>query len=163
MQNIYRKAWNYAMTGRPKFSSLYLLKNIWDLAWFVNISGEALLIPLAGNMVIIKFYILCCLLMIVITWMQKEAKYGLTEIYREEIRSARLVANPGCYPTSVLLPLTPLLKVHIHLISIMHYSLLLHSSTGQAWSAISLLILFMMKITCKRTFFWRWRRNFFKM
>lgn len=37
--------------------------------------------------------------------------YGLTEIYRDQIRTARLVANPGCYPTSVQIPLHPLLKV----------------------------------------------------
>lgn len=35
--------------------------------------------------------------------------YGLTEVYRDAIRGARLVANPGCYATSVLLPLVPLL------------------------------------------------------
>lgn len=45
--------------------------------------------------------------------LQKEAKYGLTEISREEIRSARLVANPGCYPTSIQLPLVPLIKAHL--------------------------------------------------
>lgn len=39
-----------------------------------------------------------------------EAVYGLPEWRREEIRSARLVAAPGCYPTSVLLPLLPLLR-----------------------------------------------------
>jgi N-acetyl-gamma-glutamyl-phosphate reductase len=38
------------------------------------------------------------------------AVYGLTEVYRERIRGARLVANPGCYATSVLLPLLPLLR-----------------------------------------------------
>lgn len=43
--------------------------------------------------------------------MQKEAVYGLTEISRTEIQSARLVANPGCYPTSIQLPLIPLIKV----------------------------------------------------
>ena len=43
--------------------------------------------------------------------LQKEAVYGLTEIHREEIKGARLVANPGCYPTSVQLPLIPLLQV----------------------------------------------------
>ena len=32
--------------------------------------------------------------------LQEEAVYGLTEIAREEVRAARLVANPGCYPTS---------------------------------------------------------------
>jgi N-acetyl-gamma-glutamyl-phosphate reductase len=36
-----------------------------------------------------------------------EAAYGLPEIYREQIASARIVANPGCYPTSVLLGLAP--------------------------------------------------------
>lgn len=40
----------------------------------------------------------------------KKAVYGLTEIFREEIKEAELVANPGCYPTSVLLPLIPLIK-----------------------------------------------------
>lgn len=36
------------------------------------------------------------------------AVYGLTEIYRESVRKAQLLANPGCYPTSILLPLIPL-------------------------------------------------------
>jgi N-acetyl-gamma-glutamyl-phosphate reductase len=36
--------------------------------------------------------------------------YGLPELYRERLRGARLVANPGCYATSVLLPLEPLLR-----------------------------------------------------
>ncbi|OHB33176.1 MAG: N-acetyl-gamma-glutamyl-phosphate reductase [Desulfuromonadaceae bacterium GWC2_58_13] len=39
-----------------------------------------------------------------------EAVYGLPELYREQVRGARLVANPGCYPTSVALALAPLLK-----------------------------------------------------
>lgn len=38
-----------------------------------------------------------------------EAVYGLTEIFREQLVGARLVANPGCYPTSVLLALYPML------------------------------------------------------
>lgn len=38
-----------------------------------------------------------------------EAVYGLTEHARAELGGARLVANPGCYPTSILLPLLPLL------------------------------------------------------
>jgi N-acetyl-gamma-glutamyl-phosphate reductase len=38
-----------------------------------------------------------------------EAVYGLTEFARERVGVARLVANPGCYPTSVQLPLKPLL------------------------------------------------------
>lgn len=39
-----------------------------------------------------------------------EAVYGLSEVYAEAIRNSRLVGNPGCYPTSVLLPLIPLIK-----------------------------------------------------
>lgn len=39
-----------------------------------------------------------------------EAVYGLPEVYREEVRHAGLVANPGCYPTSALLPLLPLFR-----------------------------------------------------
>lgn len=39
-----------------------------------------------------------------------EAVYGLTERKREQVARARLVANPGCYPTSILLPLLPLLE-----------------------------------------------------
>lgn len=42
-----------------------------------------------------------------------EAVYGLTEFAREQVAKARLVANPGCYPTSVLLPLLPLLKAGV--------------------------------------------------
>ncbi|MFN8607267.1 MAG: N-acetyl-gamma-glutamyl-phosphate reductase [Vulcanimicrobiota bacterium] len=38
-----------------------------------------------------------------------QAVYGLTEVHREELKDARLIANPGCYPTSVLLGLAPLL------------------------------------------------------
>ncbi len=39
-----------------------------------------------------------------------EAVYGLTEFARDKVVNARLVANPGCYPTSTLLPLLPLLR-----------------------------------------------------
>lgn len=42
--------------------------------------------------------------------LQKEAVYGLTEIKRDAVAKARLVANPGCYPTSIQLPLIPLLE-----------------------------------------------------
>jgi N-acetyl-gamma-glutamyl-phosphate reductase len=40
----------------------------------------------------------------------KSAVYGLSEIYADRIKNARLIGNPGCYPTSVLLPLIPLIK-----------------------------------------------------
>jgi len=40
----------------------------------------------------------------------KKAVYGLPEIYRSRIRKARLIANPGCYPTSAILGLMPALK-----------------------------------------------------
>ncbi len=42
-------------------------------------------------------------------WLLAEAVYGLTEFAREKLTSARLVANPGCYPTSVLLAMQPVL------------------------------------------------------
>src|SRR5487761_797112 len=40
----------------------------------------------------------------------KEAVYGLSEFHHRELREARLVANPGCYPTGALLALIPLIK-----------------------------------------------------
>jgi N-acetyl-gamma-glutamyl-phosphate reductase len=39
-----------------------------------------------------------------------QAPYGLTEVHRDQLPGAHLVANPGCYATSVLLPLVPLLR-----------------------------------------------------
>ncbi|MAK12949.1 MAG: N-acetyl-gamma-glutamyl-phosphate reductase [Candidatus Pelagibacter sp.] len=41
---------------------------------------------------------------------QKNAVYGLSEIYRESIKNSNLISCPGCYPTSILIPLIPLLK-----------------------------------------------------
>jgi len=41
-----------------------------------------------------------------------EAVYGLPEIYLDKIKDASLVANPGCYPTSVILGIAPLLKYY---------------------------------------------------
>lgn len=40
----------------------------------------------------------------------EKSVYGLSEVYREKIKTADLIGNPGCYPTSILLPLIPLLK-----------------------------------------------------
>jgi len=42
--------------------------------------------------------------------LNKEAVYGLPELYREKIKKARLIGNPGCYPTSVILACAPLMK-----------------------------------------------------
>ncbi len=39
--------------------------------------------------------------------------YGLTEVFREALPGARLISNPGCYATSVLLPLLPLLRARL--------------------------------------------------
>lgn len=47
------------------------------------------------------------------TGLLAEAVYGLSEINREEIAQARLIACPGCYPTSIQLPLIPLLKLEL--------------------------------------------------
>jgi len=43
----------------------------------------------------------------------KKSVYGLPEVYRAEIKKAQLIASPGCYPTSILLPVIPLLKAGI--------------------------------------------------
>jgi len=40
----------------------------------------------------------------------EKAVYGLPELFRDQIKGKNLVANPGCYPTGALLPLSPLLK-----------------------------------------------------
>jgi len=40
----------------------------------------------------------------------KQAVYGLPEVHRDPIRTASLIASPGCYPTSILIPTIPLLR-----------------------------------------------------
>lgn len=42
---------------------------------------------------------------------QAKSVYGMPELHREEIKDAELVANPGCYPTSVILAIKPLLDL----------------------------------------------------
>ncbi len=42
-----------------------------------------------------------------------DAIYGIPELYREDIKKARLVANPGCYPTGAILALSPLLRARL--------------------------------------------------
>ena len=58
--------------------------------------------------------------------LQKEAIYGLTEINRKTIKGARFIANPGCYPTSALLPLIPLIKKNL----ISHNNIIIDSKSG---------------------------------
>jgi len=43
----------------------------------------------------------------------KKAVYGLPELHRAAIQNATLIASPGCYPTSILLPLIPLLRAKL--------------------------------------------------
>ena len=40
----------------------------------------------------------------------KDAVYGIPELYRQKIKKTKLIANPGCYPTSIILGLAPALK-----------------------------------------------------
>lgn len=42
--------------------------------------------------------------------LMKEVAYGLPELFREQIRQAKVIANPGCYPTSILLAAVPFLR-----------------------------------------------------
>jgi N-acetyl-gamma-glutamyl-phosphate reductase len=39
-----------------------------------------------------------------------QSVYGLSEIYRDQIKNARIIGNPGCYPTTILLALIPLIR-----------------------------------------------------
>jgi N-acetyl-gamma-glutamyl-phosphate reductase len=43
----------------------------------------------------------------------KESVYGLLEAYRDDIRGAKLVACPGCFPTSILIPLLPVVRTKL--------------------------------------------------
>ena len=56
----------------------------------------------------------------------EEAVYGLPELYREHIPGARLVANPGCYPTSIILGIAPALAAGI----IDHTAIIADSKSG---------------------------------
>lgn len=58
--------------------------------------------------------------------LQKEAVYGLTELFEADIKKARLIACPGCYPTSIILPLFPLLKSNL----IVHDDIICDSKSG---------------------------------
>jgi N-acetyl-gamma-glutamyl-phosphate reductase len=55
-----------------------------------------------------------------------EAVYGLPELFHDKIAGSRLIANPGCYPTSVALALAPLLKHEV----IDHRTLIIDSKSG---------------------------------
>jgi N-acetyl-gamma-glutamyl-phosphate reductase len=61
----------------------------------------------------------------------ERAVYGMPEIYRERIKATSLVANPGCYPTSVLLAIYPLLKEGIKIEKIVITSLSGVSGAGR--------------------------------
>ncbi len=60
------------------------------------------------------------------TELLKQAVYGLPEVYREQIKGSSLVASPGCYPTSIELPLLPLLKAGL----ISHQGIVINSMSG---------------------------------
>lgn len=55
----------------------------------------------------------------------KEATYGLVELNRSQVASARLVANPGCYPTSAILALAPVVKE-----GIVHPDIIIDAKSG---------------------------------
>ena len=58
--------------------------------------------------------------------LQAEAVYGLTEHYRRMLPKKRIIACPGCYPTSALLPLLPVIKVG----QISHEDIIIDSKSG---------------------------------
>ncbi|QQR80152.1 MAG: N-acetyl-gamma-glutamyl-phosphate reductase [Deltaproteobacteria bacterium] len=55
-----------------------------------------------------------------------KAVYGLPELYRDQIKSAQLIGNPGCYPTGAILSLVPLLKAE----AIIAESIIIDSKSG---------------------------------
>lgn len=59
------------------------------------------------------------------------ATYGLSEVFKEEIAQSEFIASPGCYPTSVLLALAPLLKKNISLNNVNVVSLSGRSGAGR--------------------------------
>jgi len=59
------------------------------------------------------------------------ATYGLSEVFTEEIKGSNFIANPGCYPTSVLLALAPLLSAKVKLEDINISSLSGYSGAGR--------------------------------
>ncbi len=59
------------------------------------------------------------------------AVYGLPEIFRERIKAAKIVANPGCYPTATLLALYPLLKTDIEMGNILVHAISGVSGAGR--------------------------------
>ncbi|MBW2470205.1 MAG: N-acetyl-gamma-glutamyl-phosphate reductase [Deltaproteobacteria bacterium] len=65
-----------------------------------------------------------------------QAVYGLSEIYAEAIRTADLIGNPGCYPTSALLPLIPLIRENLLDLD----SLIVDSKSGVSGAGRSLAI-----------------------
>ncbi len=58
--------------------------------------------------------------------LMQEATYGMPEWHREEIEKARIVGSPGCYPTSILLPLIPLLRAGL----VLPEDIVVNSSSG---------------------------------
>lgn len=64
----------------------------------------------------------------------KEAVYGIPELYREDIKRCRLVANPGCFPTGAILPLAPLLKAGL----ILSEGIVVDAKTGASGAGKSL-------------------------
>ena len=54
----------------------------------------------------------------------KKAVYGLPELYREKIKKTHLLANPGCYPTGIILGIAPIIK------NISHFPIHVHAITG---------------------------------
>ena len=64
---------------------------------------------------------------------QHGAVYGLSELNRDRIKSSNLIACPGCYPTSILLPLVPLVKN-----SLIEESIIIDSKSGVSGAGRSL-------------------------
>ena len=65
---------------------------------------------------------------------EAQAVYGLTELYRDQVRGASLVANPGCYTTCSILAMVPLLKYDL----IEHQGIIVDAKSGTSGAGRSL-------------------------
>lgn len=65
---------------------------------------------------------------------EAQAVYGLTELYRDQVKGAQLVANPGCYTTCSILAMVPLLKYNL----IEHQGIIIDAKSGTTGAGRSL-------------------------
>jgi len=105
--------------AKPHSQAMKFVKDLYD--------GELKIIDLSGDFRIkdVKEYEKWYKTVHIIPELIEKSVYGLAEIYPDKIKNAKLIANPGCYPTGILLALIPLIEnqlIQLNTISINSYS-----------------------------------------